>query len=123
MSHASLRPPGPAGPRPSRSGRDRSDRIDLGAGPGDPWDAARGGPTIGREDADVVGLLLRLEPRPLRHDGVGPRQRQEAPVGPIAQLRPPGPELVHLLLGQLARQDILDRLSIRGFRVVVLFCG
>ena len=51
------------------------------------------------QDADVMSLVRRLEGLPLGDDGVGSRQRQEAPVGPVPQFLSPGSELIHLLPG------------------------
>jgi len=49
--------------------------------------------------ADVMSLVRCLEGLPPGHDGVGSRQRQKAPVGPIPEFLSPGTELVHLLPG------------------------
>ena len=51
------------------------------------------------QDADVLSLVRRLEGLPLGDDGVGSRQRQEAPVGPVPEFLSAGTELIHLLPG------------------------
>jgi hypothetical protein len=43
--------------------------------------------------------VRRLSSRAIGYDGVGSRQRQEAPVGPIPQFLSAGTELIHLLPG------------------------
>ena len=68
-----------------------------GIEPVDPLGDTPGGQ--GTQDADVLSLVRRLESLPPGHDGVGCRQRQEAPVGPVPQLLSAGSELIHLLPG------------------------